>query len=90
MMRKQRKKNLIALDKSAISYCDYQYTNNQNSNLLTLNQNQSLDIYLPKSEINTHINELQDLAELREIRDKSKMIMNVSQTRINNLVVKVV
>ena len=60
----EKEKNLIALDKSAISYCDYQYTNNQNSNLLTLNQNQSLDIYLPKSEINTHIDQLQDLAGL--------------------------
>ena len=37
----------------------------------------------------THINQLQDLGQLREIRDKSKMIMNVSQTRIKNLVVKV-
>ena len=65
------------------------HDNNQNCNLLTLNknENQSLDIYLPKSEINIQINQLQDLGQLRESRDKSKMIMNVSQTRINNLVI---
>jgi hypothetical protein len=56
----------------------FKQNNNQNCNLLTLNENQNLDIYLPKSEINTHINQLQDLGQLREIRDKSKMIMTAS------------
>lgn len=87
----EEQKNLIALDKSAISGWIMNQSNNQNNSIstLTLNQN-TLDIYLStKSEINTHINQVQDLGRLRDIRDKSKMIMNVSQTRINNLVVKV-
>ena len=69
----------------AISNISVSQNNIQSCNLLTLNQ--SLDIYLPKQDINNHINLVNDLSQLREIRNKSKMIMNVSQTRINNLLV---
>lgn len=72
-------------DPGAISNISVSQNNIQSCNLLTLNQ--SLDIYLPKQDINNHINLVNDLSQLREIRNKSKMIMNVSQTRINNLLV---
>ena len=65
---KAKEKELIApLDKSAISglSMNNQSSNNQSSIL-------TLDIYLPKTEINKHISGITELSELREIRDKSK------------------
>jgi hypothetical protein len=56
--------------------------NTDKSNIYIYNKQTTLDIYSPKQEINNHINNLQDLNQLRTLMNRGKMVFTVSQTKI--------